>query len=78
MSIKIEPPLETELRIRAKAEGITVEAYLDRLLRSEKQALGEIEELAMEGLDSGGALECDAGYWESLHHRADERAKRRS
>ena len=29
MSIPIHPPLETELRAKADAEGLTVEAYLE-------------------------------------------------
>ena len=49
MSITIHPPLETELRARADAEGISVELYLERLVRADSEALTEIEALAMEG-----------------------------
>jgi hypothetical protein len=36
MSITIHPPLETELRAKAEAEGISVDAYLERLLRNRR------------------------------------------
>lgn len=78
MSITIRPPLETELRARADAEGITVEAYLERVLRSEEDGLIEIEELTMEALHSGDAAPVGTGYWEKMHQRLDERHKRSS
>jgi len=73
MSITIHPPLETELRVKAEAEGITVEAYLKRLLRAEQDAVGEIESLAIEGLNSGDPIEVDPCYWEEKHRRLNER-----
>jgi hypothetical protein len=76
MSITIHPPLETELRARAEAEGITIEAYLERILHSDEEALIEIESAAMEGLRSGDSTEVGAGYWEKLHERVDKRLKR--
>jgi hypothetical protein len=33
MSITIQPELESRLRVRAEAEGLTVEAYLERIAR---------------------------------------------
>lgn len=73
MSITIHPPLETELRAKAKAEGISVEAYLERLLNSDQDALDELQSLANEGLNSGDPIEVDLGYWEQKHRRLDER-----
>lgn len=32
MSISIHPELESRLRARAKAQGLTVEAYVERLV----------------------------------------------
>ena len=76
MSISIPPELETRLRARAEAEGITVEDYIDRLLRADQRAEDELEALALEGLNSGEAVEVGTGYWEEKHRRLDERLKK--
>lgn len=76
MSITIPPELEMRLRARAKAEGITVEAYVERLLRADQQAEDELEALALDGLDSGEPIEFGPGYWEEKHRRLDERLKK--
>jgi hypothetical protein len=76
MSITIHPPLETELRAKAEAEGITVEAYLQRLLKSDQKAVDELQSLAIEGLHSGDPLETGPSYWEEKHRRLDERLNR--
>ena len=76
MSITIHPDLEARLRARAKAEGLTVEAYLERLLRADQQAADELEALALEGLNSGEPIEVGPGYWEKKHRRLDERLKK--
>ena len=76
MSISIPPELETRLRARAEAEGITVEDYIDRLLRADQRAEDELEALALEGLNSGDAVEVGTGYWEEKHRRLDERLKK--
>lgn len=71
MSINIHPELETRLRARAEAEGLTVEAYLERLVRAEQSAEDEITALALEGLDSGVPIEVGPGYWEAKHQKLD-------
>ena len=76
MSITINPPLETELRAKAEAEGISVEAYLERLLKAQADALDELQSLAAEGLNSGDPIEVGAGYWEEKHRQLDERLNR--
>lgn len=76
MSITIHPPLETELRTKAEAEGISVEAYLERLLKAQADALEELQSLAAEGLNSGDPIEVGAGYWEEKHRQLDERLNR--
>ncbi len=48
MSITIHPELEARLRARAEIEGITVEAYIERIARDEEQAEQELEALALE------------------------------
>lgn len=76
MSITIDPELETKLRARAEAEGLTVEAYLERLVRVEQSAKDELEALALEGLNSGPPIEAGPKYWEAKHRRLDERLKK--
>ncbi len=76
MSITIHPPLETELRAKAEAEGVTVEAYLERLLRADQDAVDELERLAVEGLKSGDPIEVGPTYWEQKHRGLDERLNR--
>ncbi len=49
MSMTTKTELEAKLRQRAEAKGMTVEAYLERLLRMEQQAEQELETLALEG-----------------------------
>jgi len=46
----IPPKLDMRLRARAEAEGLTVEAYVERLVRADQQAEDELEALALEGL----------------------------
>lgn len=76
MSITIHPTLEAALRARAEAEGITVETYLERLVRADQEGLQELESLAVEGLASGDPIAVGPGYWEEKHRRLDERLKR--
>ena len=75
MSIVIPPELETRLRAHAEAEGLTVEAYIERLVSAKERAEEELTNLALEGLNSGGPLEADPDYWQEKHRRLDERVK---
>jgi len=75
MSIPIQPALEARLRERAEAEGLTVEEYVERLVRSDEQAHEELERLASEGLNSGEPIAIASGYWEERHRRLDDRLK---
>jgi hypothetical protein len=43
MSISIHPELETKIRARAEAEGLSVEADLERLVQADQQAIEELE-----------------------------------
>ena len=76
MTITIPPKLEVRLRARAEAEGLTVEAYVERLVRAEQQAEDDLEALALAGINSGEPLEVGPGYWESKHRQLDERLKK--
>jgi hypothetical protein len=75
MSITIHPELETKLRARAEAGGLTVEEYVERLIRADQEADDELEALALEGLNSGEPAEPGPRYWEDKHRRLDERLR---
>jgi antitoxin ParD1/3/4 len=76
VSTSVHPALEARLRQKAEAEGLSVEAYVERLLRSEELADEELERLALEGLNSGEPIEITPGYWEEQHRRLDHRLKK--
>jgi hypothetical protein len=76
MTITIDPNLEGRLRERADAEGLTVAAYVERLVHADQSAEKELESLALEGLNSGDPIQVGPGYWEEKHRRLDERLKR--
>jgi hypothetical protein len=76
MTITIDPKLEARLRERAEFEGLTVDAYLERLVHSDQAAEQELETLALDGLNSGAPIEVGSGYWEEKHRQLDERLKK--
>ena len=76
MTITIDPKLEARLRERAEAEGLTITAYLERLVQADQIAVDELESLAIDGLNSGDPIEVGPGYWEEKHRRLDERLKK--
>ena len=76
MSIPIHPELESKIRSRAEAEGLTIETYLERLVRADQQGTEELESLALEGLNSGAPIEFDPTYWQEKHVRLDERLRK--
>ena len=73
MSITIHPELEARLRARAEAEGLTVEAYIERIARDDQQAEEELEALAFEVLNSGESIVAAEHYWEEKRRRLYER-----
>ena len=73
MNITIDPKVEARLRERAEAEGLSVAAYIERLVQSDQAAEDELESLAIEGLNSGEPVEVRPGYWEDKHRRLEER-----
>lgn len=75
MSITIHPTLEAALRSRAEAEGLTVEAYLEQLVRADEAAAEELEELVRGGINSGEPVQVGPDYWEEKHRRLDQRLK---
>ncbi len=76
MSILIRPSLEARLRERAEAEGLSVDAYVERLIRSDEEAHEELEGLAVDGLNSGDSFEVGPGYWDEKHARLDDLLKK--
>ncbi len=75
MTITIDRKLEARLRERAKAEGLTIPAYVERLVNADQAAEDELEALALEGLNSGDPIQVGTGYWEEKHRKLDERLK---
>lgn len=73
MTISIDPKLEARIREKAEAEGLTVSAYVERLIGADQAAEEELESLALEGLNSGAPIEVGPGYWEEKHRRLEMR-----
>lgn len=76
MSIPIHPELESKIRSRAEAQGLSIEAYLERLVRADQQGTEELESLALEGLNSGAPIDVRPSYWQEKHLRLDERLRK--
>jgi hypothetical protein len=77
LTLSIDPKSEARLREKAEAEGLTVSAYVERMVRADLAAEEELESFAVEGIDSGAPIEAGPGYWEEKHRRLDERLIRR-
>jgi hypothetical protein len=73
MSIVIQPELESRLRARADAEGVTIRAYVERLARDGDAAEEALEALALEGLNSGQSIEGSESYWDQKRRRVIDR-----
>ena len=76
MTITIDPKLEERLKERAEPAGLTVEAYVERLLSADQAAEDELQTLAVNGLNSCDPIQVGPGYWEEKHRRLDERLKK--
>ena len=76
MSITIHPDLESRIRSRAEAQGLTIEAYLERLVRADQLGMEELESLALEGLNSGAPIEVGPSYWQDKYLLLDERLRK--
>ena len=74
--LALDPSLEALLRIRAEAQGLSINDYVEGLLNADLFAEQELTSLASEGLNSGGAVPPDPGFWEQKHRRLDERLKK--
>lgn len=78
MSLAIDRDLETKIRARAEAEGLSVEAYLERLVHADQEGAKELEALVLEGLGSGEPIEVGPSYWQEKHRLLDERLSKTS
>jgi hypothetical protein len=76
MTITVDRKFEARLRERAAAEGLSIGAYVERLVDADQSAEEELEGLAIEGLDSGEPISAGPGYWEERHSRLDERLQK--
>ncbi len=54
---------------------ITIHPDLEAKLRARADAAEELECLAMEGVNSGGAIAIGPAYWTEKHRNLDERLK---
>jgi hypothetical protein len=72
MGLTIHRDLETKIRAQAEAEGLSVEAYLQRLVQAGQEGAKELETLALDGLHSGAPIEPGQSYWQGKHRLIDE------
>ena len=77
MTITIDPKLEAWLRERAESAGLTIIAYLERLVHTDVAAQRELETLALEGLNSVAPIAVSPDYWGEKHRILDERLRSR-
>ncbi|MGI8741036.1 MAG: hypothetical protein ACR2NN_00415 [Bryobacteraceae bacterium] len=64
MSITVHPEPEARLRVRAEEEGVSVDAYLARLVQDETAEINHTEALLREAAESGGHIELTEEEWE--------------
>jgi hypothetical protein len=73
MSIAVHPDLESRIRSQAEAEGLSIETYLERLVRADQLCTEELQTLALEDLASGEPLKIEPSYWQQKQRQLDER-----
>src|ERR1017187_1050357 len=76
MTITINPIVEQRIRERAEAEGLSVTAYIERLVDSDQSGEEDLEGFALGALHSSEPIEVGPGYWEERHRQLDERLKK--
>ncbi len=70
MSIVIAPDVEAKLLSRAQEEGMSVDAYLSRLIQEEEAEIDHTEALLQEAVDSGDYIELDDAEWARMETEA--------
>jgi hypothetical protein len=80
MPITVHPNLEAKIRARAQAEGLTVEAYVERLIHEEDSEIAQTEALLEEAAASGEHVALTEREWDRMEQeaRAALEAKRRA
>jgi hypothetical protein len=82
MSITIHPELEATLRARAEEQGITIDAYLERLIQEEDAEIAHTEAILQEAVDSGSHIELTEAEWDRMEREAitevEAKSKRRA
>jgi hypothetical protein len=70
MPSTVNPNLEAKIRARALAEGLTVEAYVERLIREEDSEIAHAEALLEEAAASGEHIALTEGEWDRMEQEA--------
>ncbi len=70
--LALDPQIEERLLRGAEAEGLTPSAYIEYLLGADQTWKHEIEELALEGLNSGESIDVTPQFWVDTHRKLDE------
>lgn len=80
MPITVHPDLEAKIRTRAQAEGLTVEAYVERLIRDDDSEIAQTEALLEEAAASGDRIPLTEREWDRMEQdaRAALEAKKRA
>jgi len=77
MSISVGPELEAKLRTRAREEGVSLDAYLERLVEDEAAEIAHTETLLQEAAESGAHVELTAQEWDLIEQEALAEAQTR-
>jgi hypothetical protein len=78
MSLNLPPELEAKLREGAASEGLSIEAYVERLVWMEEATSDSLADLAVEGIDSGDPIEVNSEFWEERRQQLQDRRNRMS
>jgi hypothetical protein len=78
MSITVRPELEAKLRARAGEEGITVAAYLERLVQDEAAEIAHTETLLQDAAESGDYIEFTEQEWGRMEQESLAEVKAKS
>ena len=78
MNVSLPESLRRYAEKRAARGYSSVSEYFRELLRLDRKRAAEekLEEILLEGLDSGPSMEVDEGFWESLGKQVADRVKR--
>jgi len=82
LRVSLDPGLEAKLRSRVEAEGLSVSAYLERLIADEDAGVARTEALLQDAAESGDRIELTGEEWDRMEREAladfEARSKRRA